>query len=363
MMKRIGILLLSLTLLCSAALAEEPAVVVPEIYQQSGTLSLYAAVTRTDEAAPLYDLVQAEWFNQSGEPACQNGSRRGRVDVFTFPDGAVLTAGPEYVDYVEYDGTMETLDPFGEGAPTETLPRPSLKNAIGTLAAGARQCWPELENQPQLESTQLGNLSLEDAKATLEDLMEKMGLEGWQCVYALDMSVSRIHALGQNYREKLEGISNTPIPAFETADETDQGFYLYYEKFLNGVSLEHEAEDGSAFSISAYVTASGLHSFVLRDTHAIGDVYDTPDTLISASQALSAFEGGNPRRIRDGFESPEPYELCLTYRPARAASKKDGVVMTPAWFIRYTYLDVSPCDGWAWYSALDGTLMEDCYSR
>lgn len=363
MLKRIGILLLALTLLCSIALAEEPAVVVPDIYQQTGTLPLYAAITRTDEAAPLYDLVQAEWFNQSGEPAYENGSRRGRVDVFTFPDGAVLTAGPEYVDYVEYDGTMETLDPFGEGVPPETLPKPSLKNAIGTLAASARQCWPELEEQPQMENTQLGDLSLENAKATLEALLDKMGLEGWQCVYALDMSVDRIHALGQNYREKLEGISNTPIPAYETADEKDQGFYLYYEKALNGVSLEHEAENGSAFSISAYVTASGLHSFVLRDTHAIGDVYDTPDGLISASEALSAFEGGNPKRIRDGFESPEPYELCLTYRPARAASKKDGVVMTPAWFIRYTFLDGSPCDGWAWYSALDGTLMEDCYSR
>lgn len=363
MMKRIGILLLALCLLCSIALAEETAVVVPAIYQQNGTLPLYTAVTRTASESPLYGQVQAEWFNQSGEPTYENGSRKSRLDVYTFPDGAKLTIAPEVVQYTEYDGTMETLDPFGEGVPPMTLPRPSLKSAIGDLAGGARQCWPELEDQPQLEHTQLGSLTLDAAKAMLEALLSTMGLEGYQCVYALDMSVERIRALGENYRKVLESSSNTPIPAFETADEGDQGFYLYYEKFLNGVSLEHEAENGGSFSVSAYVSASGLHTFTLRDSHIVGQVYDTPDELIPATGALSAFEADNARRIRDGFADPQAFEMSLTYRTARAASKKDGVVLTPAWFIRYTYLDGSLCDGWAWYSALDGSLMEDCYTR
>ena len=222
--------------------------------------------------------------------------------------------------------------------------------SIGELAMGARQCWPKLDSQPQLEQTRLGRLTLEDAQARMETLLAQIGLTGYQCVYALDMSVERIYDLGEKFRKGLDS-SNVPLPAFETATEKDEGFYLYYEKILDGVSLEHERQDAGQFSACAYITAEGLHLFHLRDSHVIGDVYETPDRLLTADEARAAFEKGNPKRQRDGFQNAQAVSLTLTYRPIRAPQKKDGVVLSPAWLIEYTFSDGGQNDGYAWYSA------------
>ena len=37
--------------------------------------------------------------------------------------------------------------------------------------------------------------------------------------------------------------------------------------------------------------------------------------------------------------------------------------MAPAWLAHYTYQDGRQETGWAWYSALDGSLLGDCYTR
>ncbi len=360
-MKKLLSILCALLALASAALADEVSVVVPEAYRQAGTLPLYRAVTRSRKEQPLYDQVQPQWFNQSGEPEYENASRRGRYDHYTFPDENSLYVGPESIDYNEYDGVMQTI-PLEEGGPVETLPRPSLKYAVGELAMGARRCWPKLDAQPQLDKTQLGGFTLAQAQARLDALLNQIGLTGYQCVYALDMSVERIRSLGESYKRGLDS-RNTPFPAYETAAEEDEGFFLYYEKFLDGVSLHHEGEDSGAFYVSAYLTADGLHLFQLRETHVIGRVYSTPERLLSAGEVRAAFEKGNAKRQRDGFLDPQLISLTLTYSPARAPQKKDGVVMAPAWLAHYTYQDGRQKTGWAWYSALDGSLLGDCYTR
>lgn len=350
-----------LCMLCCGMLLSVCALAENELYAQTGTLPVYRAVTRSSKAMPLYDQVQPEWFNQSGEPSYKNWSRRDRYDHYRFPDGGELNIAAEDIDYREYDGTMETI-PLESDAPVETLDKPTLKCSIGELAMGARQCWPKLDSQPQLEQTRLGRLTLEDAQTRMETLLAQIGLTGYQCVYALDMSVERIYDLGEKFRKGLDS-SNVPLPAFETATEKDEGFYLYYEKFLDRVSLEHERQDAGQFSACAYITAEGLHLFHLRDSHVIGDVYDTPDRLLTADEARAAFEKGNPKRQRDGFQNAQAVSLTLTYRPIRAPQKKDGVVLSPAWLIEYTFSDGGQNDGYAWYSATDGHLIADCYSR
>jgi len=52
----------------------------------------------------------------------------------------------------------------------------------------------------------------------------------------------------------------------------------------------------------------------------------------------------------------------LMYAPLRASNKKDGMALTPVWYITYDFVDGSKCEGWAWYSAVDGRLVMDCYS-
>ena len=71
----------------------------------------------------------------------------------------------------------------------------------------------------------------------------------------------------------------------------------------------------------------------------------------------------NDRRITDHFYEPTYVRASLKYAPMRAPEKKDGMVMAPAWYIEYTFVDGSVTEeGWAWYSALDGKLIMDCYS-
>ena len=147
---------------------------------------------------------------------------------------------------------------------------------------------------------------------------------------------------------------------FALATEEDQGFYVYYEFQLNGLDIQ--SMDIAPFSASAYFTREGMHSFRLTNPAVIGEIYDTPDALVSPETILTRFEKDNPDRIRYGFNDPTPVQMKLVYTLQRAPQKKDGMVLAPAWYVRYTFVDGVPKEGWVWYSALDGAKLMDCYS-
>lgn len=112
----------------------------------------------------------------------------------------------------------------------------------------------------------------------------------------------------------------------------------------------------------AFVNQTGIVSFQLCDTFALGDVAFVPEKLLSEAELKAAFEKDNPRRIKDGFLDPAFISAELVYIPMRAANASDGMVIAPAWHVSYTFMDGVLRDGWAYYSALDGTLVQDCYS-
>jgi len=363
--KKFLCLLAVLLLLCPSGLAEgskECEVLLPDGY--TGALPVYRATLRDETAVPLFDNLDVSLFNQSGEPKFEPALLRKkplRSGTYTYPDGAVLTTSPETLRYEEYDGAyVNILHSAEDGSEIqEEIPRSSLKSAIADLAAGARRCWPDLDEQPQLTTDALPGITLDEAKARMETLLEKLGLkDSYHFVYGLDMTLERIQALGRNHNEVFS--FQTAEWDFSLASEDDQGFYVYYELQWDGIEVK--PMDSSPFSASAYFTRDGMHSFALTNLAVVGDVYDTPDTLVSPETILTNFEKDNPDREKFGFASPTPLQMKLVYTLQRAPQKKDGMVLAPAWYVTYEFVDGVPEEGWVWYSALDGAKLMDCYS-
>lgn len=338
-------------------------------------LPVYRAQERNQEQANFFDKVNPAWFNQSGEPSLENWSKRGRYDHLVFPDQAQLDVDVNVINYAEYDGTRMFIYADDPENPEGPFPRKSFASSIGDLASNRSYYARRDLGGPtvHLDKTELSGVTLENAKAQVEALLEKLGMEGYVLAEALDMSVERIRSLGayeaqERQREQREAEANgggvnvdTGIWDFTLATEADEGFFLYYTKTLNGLPVGVPAGGGSY--VSAFVNASGICRFRLWDEYAIGDVYGTPDRLLTMQEAQAAFERDNAKRERDLARKPIFAAATLSYAPRRAADKKDGLVMEPMWYIQYAWEQNQPAEGWAWYSAVDGKLIQDCYTE
>ncbi|MBR6569262.1 MAG: hypothetical protein IKK75_02300 [Clostridia bacterium] len=351
MKKWIALLLAALMLFSSSALAQN-------------TLPVYRATFRSQTESAFFELVKPEWFNQSCEPAYENGSRSGRYDIFTFGDQAQLTVDQNYISYQEFDGEYYMIygeDPQNPGGPFQ---RPSFSNEIA-LTAGAMlfrfQSHTDSGVRPVLLQQELSGITLAQADAQVQELLDNMGLTGYELTTAIDMSVNRICEWGvwSVESDKFNYNVYDRYYDFTSATEADEGYYLVYTLMLDGVPAGNP--DGTE-DVCAFVNADGVARFELRSSYAVGDVYSVPDRLLTEDEIRAVFESDNERRIADHMFDPAFTRATLMYCPMRAPEKKDGMVMTPAWYIEYTYLDGSPTTGWVWYSAVDGKLIMDCYS-
>lgn len=371
LLKRLLISLCMLAMLGSlaGAAAETPdgLFITPEGYTQGGPLPIYRALERNQKQANFFDKVDLGWFNSSGQASYENQSKRGRYDHVVYNDEAQLSIDINYIDYTEYDGTEMWIYGEDPDSPAGPFARESFASAIGSLGGSARfyQIYPEPKDAPRVElkKTELSGITLEEARAQVDALLEKLGVTGYAPVHTLDMSVEHIHTLGAYEAKRwAESYNKSDSPwDFSQATEADEGFYLYYEKTLDGLKVG--SPEGVAFYAYAFVNASGVVSFRLCDSYAVGEIYDTPEKLLTADEIRTKFEKDNARREKDGIGRPTFTGAQLMYMPMRAARKKDGMVFAPVWYIQYDWLDVTqPCDGWAWYSAVDGRLVEDCYS-
>ena len=351
MKKWIALLLAALMLISTGAVAEE-------VYP------IYKATARTQEEASFFDKVDLEWFNQSGQSKYENTSRRARSDLFTFADGAQLDIDTSYISYIEYDGEHYMIygeDPEHPGGP---FARPSFASEIGYVAFDqlVEALYHPDVHVPDLEKTALSGVTLAQAEAAVEDVLAKLDLAGYERTFALDMSAERIREWGSAYVEEHKTYYNIydRYYDFGAATEADEGYYLIYTQNLNGLPVGNP--DGTE-NVCAFVNASGIVTFELRNSYAIGNVYATPDKLLSEDEIRKCFEADNDRRIKDHFTEPTFVKATLKYAPMRAPEKKDGMVMTPAWYIDYIFVDGSSTEeGWVWYSAVDGKLIMDCYS-
>lgn len=372
---RFGAVVLAAALILSTAAhaAAETAgfqVELPQGYAEGGPLPLYHAQKRSQKQANFFDKVSLEWFNTSGEAGYENWSKRERYDHFTYTDGSELNVDVSSVYYREYDGTYMMI--YGEtpDKPEGPFPKENFACAIAALGGSAYSNlylypdWHPGFPQIALENTELSAVTLAQATARVRELLSKLGVEGYEVDYALDMSVEHIRTLGEwETKERNEAYNRRAEGGdwdFSKATEADEGYFLHFSKSVDGVPVGYP--EGTIFSVMAFVDAQGIRSFQLYDGYTVGDIYETPERLLTSAEILECFEQGNARREKDGFLQPRATGAKLMYAPLRASNKKDGMALTPVWYVTYTFVDGVEADGWAWYSAVDGRLVADCYS-
>lgn len=345
-MKRLISIMLALCLGCLVSMSAfaELEFILPEEYTQLGTLPIYRAIPRD-----FGENIQPELFNRS--------SILSRDDWHVvFEDEAILDWAPEALFYRENKGTFDANERsvLADGSkPVEPaiVPLGALSSAISGLASYTAS------EGASLERTALTHITLEEAKQTLEALLAKLNMTGYICDYALDMSLTRILALGNDENDRIaSGELSTNVPPYDytLATEADEGFFLSYHKQGERIGLGNS----DLFSVYAYVTQRGIVNLALREDYMQGEVYLTPEKLVDYQEVLKAL----PKEMaasRFSEKLASVLEVRLTYSAIRAAKKVDGMVLTPTWLVIYQDESAmaSGYECWAEFNAVDGKLL------
>ena len=332
----------------------EMQIIVPDEYTANGTLPVYKATERDFSQG-----IDNNWFNQSGVAKEVLDTRHigGMVD---FNDGGHLDWGSYYLYYNTYDGTCEAVGELEDGTLfTETLPKQALVSDVSSIAGWMVMGFPGTDEVYNLESTQLSTISLDEAKAQAEALMAKLGMTGYTCTTALDMSVDRIHHMGALYNAAIDSgamYTNAFRYDYSTATSADEGYYLCYHKFGT------DGDIAGQFEAVFYVTADGIKTINLRDAYEQGEVIHTPAKLVDA-QTVAAALPGEMADSRFPEEVKQITRATLTWMPVRA-DKGDGMVMTPVWVLSYLTGEGEQqgYECWAVFDAIDGKLIDAVFN-
>ena len=331
-------------------------VITPESYQQTGTLPIYKAQQRTEENTAFFSLDPAV-FNASGVAEHSTRDTYYREENYVFSDEARLRVTGITLEYAEYEGEYTIYYNLEGQSPSGPHPRPAFSNAVADL--GHYAYWEKMGEQ--LENTTLNGYTLSEAEALAQDLFTQLELDDYQLSYALDMTQERIARLGAQYLKDWESSSYYYDKTWDyaAATESDEGFFLLYTRQANGITVDK----GNFYNpIRLYVSGGAIRYVCIDDQYkATGDSY-TPEKLVTAEEIIAVFNSDNARRERHQLNHPTLHTLTLLYMPTRAQNAADGMIYAPVWYAEYSFTDAVPREGWAWYSALDGTLIEDCYS-
>jgi len=351
-MNRLAAFVLSLlclfSLLPSAALAEVE-MIVPEEYEKTGTLPVYRATERDFSRS-----LKPELFNQSAAVNRVDGAKH-HDGFIEFADGGRLEWAEEALYYHTYDGFAEVTYETENGKPVQsTVRRPSLTQGASRLALRMLSGWPETQETYSLTKASLSTLSLAEAQETAENLLAALGLTGYKCETALDMSAERIRQMGEKWNVQFppRSLMNQIPLDFSAATAENEGYYLRYFRY------GPDGSEAGFFRASLYVTAQGVQDCDIVDRFEAGEIYDTPNALIDAKAALDAL----PRALaaaRSPLQIGAVLSARLTYHPMRAEKKADGLVLSPVWIIRFTGEDEQGAsDLYAAFSAIDGRLVD-----
>ena len=243
----------------------------------------------------------------------------------SFNDHAELIFWPETLHYEEY--TDELFDYSGPDTEPMLRPKEALSQGIEKLASAVFgniifERGKEYLSDQELEHLQLPLLSLEDAEHEAEELFERLGLNGYELAYALDMSLERIRTLGEAY-EKEDAISG--LYDFASATEEDAGYFLYYTPL--GIT---KLSDGRQ-QIELFVNSRGIALIRIANHYNRGEAVDTPE-LISPEEAVELMHKYSGK-AKQKFEVKSIQRVALSYIAVRAEDKKQGMVFMPAWQI------------------------------
>lgn len=327
-------------------------VIVPEAYAQTGTLPVYKATARNFDSKLDYT-----WFNQSGV-ASEEVYANHTGGLVVFNDEAQLSWSAEAIFYETYDGTYEATSFVIEGREekpvTETLQKRTMTSEACSLAGWMHLGFPGTDQVYSLERTELTNITLEEAKAKVEALLAKLGLEGYSCTTALDMSLERIQTMGDELNRQID-LGNLSTNKFRydysTATVANEGYYLQYHKYGS------EGDIAGLFSGTFYVTADGVMEVNLRDYYQPGEILSNPEMLLDA-QTIADRLPEEMASARWPETLVEIHQAELTWMPMRADTGKD-MVMSPVWVLSYSSEEYGRVnkDCWAIFNAIDGKLI------
>lgn len=312
-------------------------VLVPEGY--TGQMNVYALAPRN-----AAELVQPEWFNQSG-PAQKT---LGRDSVsYEFPDEDELQINaPCYLYYYAYEGTETVVQKDGvTGKTTEwTRKRAETPNYIANLVS-----WLRFEGENDNPVEKLTGISLEEAQRLAEDMLAKLGVTDAECVWRYGADLAAIQALSDKRNLEIsqgKWLSNNSWNApFTTADE---GYYLCYTARVDGA-----AADGKYLTASFFINQDGV-----RDAHITAPFLRGEATrceqLISADEALSnAVHAGKKSWIPElgGYlEKANRIELIYTVQ--------NQTSLIPAWRITANDGEKEDCEFEVIVSAVTGEIKD-----
>ncbi|MBR0219561.1 MAG: DUF4179 domain-containing protein [Clostridia bacterium] len=317
------------------------ALVVPEAYRETGTLPVYRAVE-----ADFTKIVNPEWFNSSG---AKDGADTMDIrlkddrDVL-FADHARLSLSPEALFYNEY-----VDDAYTEAA-----------SGVIVQIIWMRE-WENHRGEFALEKTELSGITLAEAQAQAEELMEKLGIScnQYACDDALDMSLERIQTMGAIWEKAIadgellvdddyQPYDYSAIPASE------EGYYLHYSPL--GVEM---TAAGGRYGAIFYVNSRGIVYANIRNQFNRGEIIATPEKLITPDAAIQTL-AKEMSRSRYDKEIKSIQRVALTYEAVRAENKSEGMVFVPVWMILYQ--DASAArqnySCYALINAVDGTLID-----
>lgn len=346
MMKRFLCLLCVLLMTVPCALAE-PEIIIPESYEQNGTLSVYTAIPRD-----FTKVVKPEMFNASGIAETILGRHNTRTIAFT--DEAQLDLHREALYYNEYDEEEEQTYELETGETySEMLPKPTIAHAAGILAGWMTFGWPGTGELYPLEQDSLTHITLAEAKERTEALLAALGMEGYVCETALDMSLERILEMGEKWGKLLDDGVLVSSYRLDTrlATTQDEGYFLRYRRFGT------ESDLSGQFYADLYVTADGFASINITDLYATGEILSTPNTLISWQDAANALPG----ELAASRMQPVLDEITvarLAWCPVREKESPSGMAFTPAWVLAFTaQSDGHSSEMHAIFNAVTGKLI------
>ena len=327
-------------------------ILVPSSYQETGTMPVYQAVEND-----FMTTVQPEWFNQSG---IAKEEKAKKSSGWTFNDHAEMSVSSEAIWYAEYtdelfDYNWKERETYNPDVKPMMMPRQALSQGIAHIASSVYAGHDDYVQGVTLEREQLTLISLGEAKQIAEALFEKLGLQGYELAWALDMNLDRIHTLGEAYNRfwfEGEGYTNSPRQDYATATAEDEGYFLYYTPL--GVD---NISDGR-HQITLFITSRGIVYANIVSTYNRGEEMYTPEKLISPEEAVALLYA-EAAKSRDGIKVKSIERVALTYVAVRAENKQDGMVFAPVWQVLFKEEGRGEeYTSWAEFNAVNGTMID-----
>lgn len=322
-------------------------VVVPSAYRETGIVPVYRAA-----ACDFTEIVQPEWFNESGIAEMRNETS------LVFKDHATLQYSADCLEYIQYSDEMYDYNTtererYGRDIAPYVMRVPAMPSFIANIA--------EFAQNVAIEQKQLTYVSLDDAQNTAKEMLEKLGLHDYTCSYALDMSVERIHELGESYNRfwyESDAFNNSPRMDYNRVTNGDEGYYLVFTPM--GDDTPNETPIQARF----FINRAGIAFMSVQNAIYLGDPFYTPNALISPEQAISVLK---TEAVISWVHQPVQtvHKVALVYRAMKTDGQTEGMIYTPVWYIEYKDADSINQDYYCWgeIDAVNGKLIRAIFKE